>query len=97
MHAAMVERMELEESLARALRNDELLLHYQPILELRSQRLVGVEALVRWEHPTRGLLLPGEFIPIAEDSRLMLPLGRWILNAACMQAAAWRARAPTPG
>ena len=92
MHAAMVERMELEEALARALRNAELTLHYQPIFELRSQRLAGVEALVRWEHPTRGLLLPGEFIPIAEDSRLMLPLGRWVLRTACMQAAAWRAR-----
>ena len=76
--------------------SDELVLHYQPILELRSQRLVGVEALVRWQHPTRGLLLPGEFIPIAEDSRLMLPLGRWVLRAACMQAAAWR-REPRVG
>jgi diguanylate cyclase (GGDEF)-like protein len=92
MHAAMVERMELEESLARALRHAELTLHYQPIFELRSERLAGVEALVRWEHPTRGLLLPGEFIPVAEDSRLMLPLGRWVLRTACMQAAAWRAR-----
>jgi diguanylate cyclase (GGDEF)-like protein len=92
MHAAMVERMELEESLAKAMRNAELTLHYQPIFELRSERLAGVEALIRWEHPARGLLLPGEFIPIAEDSRLMLPLGRWVLRTACMQAAAWRAR-----
>ncbi len=92
MHAAMVERMELEESLVAALRDDELTLHYQPIYELRTERLAGVEALVRWEHPTRGLLLPGEFIPVAENTRLMLPLGRWILRTACMQAATWRAR-----
>ncbi len=92
MHVAMVERMELEESLAKALRGAELVLHYQPILELRSQRLAGVEALVRWMHPSRGLLLPGEFIPIAEDSRLMLPLGRWVLRNACEQAADWRRR-----
>jgi len=90
MHVAMVERLELEESLAKALRGAELVLHFQPILELRSQRLAGAEALVRWLHPQRGLLMPGEFIPIAEDSRLMLPLGRWVLRNACRQAAAWR-------
>jgi diguanylate cyclase (GGDEF)-like protein len=89
MHVAMVERLELEESLAKAMRASELVLHYQPILELRSERIAGVEALVRWMHPSRGLLLPGEFIPIAEDSRLMLPLGRWILRRACLQAAQW--------
>jgi diguanylate cyclase (GGDEF)-like protein len=90
MHVAMVERLELEEGLARALRSAELVLHYQPMLDVRSERLVGVEALVRWMHPTRGLLMPGEFIPIAEDSRLMLPLGRWVLAEACRQAAEWR-------
>ena len=63
MHVAMVERLELEESLAQALRGSELTLHYQPILELRSERLAGVEALVRWMHPTRGLLLPGRVHP----------------------------------
>ena len=92
MHVAMVDRLELEESLAQALRGSELTLHYQPIIELRSERLAGVEALVRWMHPTRGLLLPGEFIPMAEDSRLMLPLGRWVLRTACLQAAEWRRR-----
>ncbi len=95
MHVAMVERLELEESLAKALRGAELILHFQPIMELRSLRLAGVEALVRWQHPTRGLLLPGEFIPVAEDSRLMLPLGRWVLHNACMQAAEWRRRRPS--
>jgi diguanylate cyclase (GGDEF)-like protein len=91
MHVAMVERLELEGQLARALREHELLLHYQPIMDLRTRRLVGVEALVRWQHPERGLLMPGEFIPVAEDSRLIAPLGRWVLGAACEQAAAWRA------
>jgi diguanylate cyclase (GGDEF)-like protein len=94
MHLAMVERLELEEQLSLALQNDELLLHYQPVLDLTSQRLVGVEALVRWMHPTRGQLSPGEFIPVAEDSRLIGPLGRWVLRAACIQAAAWRAAYP---
>jgi diguanylate cyclase (GGDEF)-like protein len=91
MHVAMVERIELEGALATALREQELVLHYQPIFELATQQLVGVEALIRWEHPTRGLLLPGEFIPIAEESRLMAPLGRWVLSEALVQAARWRA------
>ena len=82
MHVAMVERLELEGALAKALRGAELVLHFQPILELRHQRLAGIEALIRWTHPTRGLLLPGEFIPVAEDSRLMVPLGRWVLQNA---------------
>jgi EAL domain-containing protein (putative c-di-GMP-specific phosphodiesterase class I) len=69
-----------------------MVLHYQPIVDLRTQRMAGVEALVRWEHPGRGLLLPGEFIPVAEDSRLMVPLGRWVLERACVQAAEWRER-----
>jgi diguanylate cyclase (GGDEF)-like protein len=94
MHVAVVERMELEEALAKALRGAELMLHYQPILDLTSRRLIGVEALVRWRHRTRGLLLPGEFVPIAEDSRLMAPLGRWVLESACRQASEWRARHP---
>jgi EAL domain-containing protein (putative c-di-GMP-specific phosphodiesterase class I) len=90
MHTAMVERIELEGALAAALREHELVLHYQPIFELATERLVGAEALIRWEHPIRGLLLPGEFIPVAEDSRLMAPLGRWVLAEACRQAARWR-------
>lgn len=92
MHVAVVERLELEESLAKALRSSEMILHYQPIVDLRTHRLAGVEALVRWDHPTRGLLMPGEFIPVAEDSRLMIPLGDWVLETACAQAAEWRVR-----
>jgi diguanylate cyclase (GGDEF)-like protein len=91
MHVAMVERIELEGALATALREEELVLHYQPIFELATQQLVGAEALIRWEHPTRGLLLPGEFIPVAEESRLMAPLGRWVLAEALAQASRWRA------
>ena len=90
MHTAMVERIELEGALASALREHELVLHYQPIFELATERLVGVEALIRWEHPVRGLLLPGEFIPVVEDTRLMAPVGRWVLAEACAQAAHWR-------
>jgi diguanylate cyclase (GGDEF)-like protein len=90
MHVAMVERIELEGALATALRERELVLHYQPIFELATEQLVGAEALIRWEHPTRGLLLPGEFIPIAEESRLMAPLGRWVLAEALAQADRWR-------
>jgi diguanylate cyclase (GGDEF)-like protein len=89
MHTAMVERIELEGALATALREHELVLHYQPIFELATELLVGVEALIRWEHPVRGLLLPGEFIPVVEDTRLMAPVGRWVLAEACAQASHW--------
>ena len=99
MHVAVVERLELEGALARALREGELTLEYQPIFDLVSRRTIGVEALVRWRHPGRGLLLPGEFIPVAEDGRLMAPLGRWVLEEACKQATRWGpdddGRAPT--
>jgi diguanylate cyclase (GGDEF)-like protein len=89
MHAAMVERLELEGELRLALRRGELRLAYQPIVRLLDGAIAGVEALVRWQHPRRGLLAPASFIPIAEDSRLVVPLGRWVLENACRQAAAW--------
>jgi len=75
-----------------ALQRDELELHYQPIVDLTTTTLVGAEALVRWQHPTRGLLLPAEFIDLAEDIGLIVPLGRWVLHEACRQAACWRKR-----
>ena len=95
MHAAVADRLELEGNLAQALRSNELVLHYQPILDLRSGRLVGIEALVRWRHPERGLLMPDQFVPLAEDSRLMAPLGRWVLATACREVADWRRAHPS--
>jgi len=83
-------RMQLNEQLAAALQRDELVLHYQPILELATQSMIGVEALVRWNHPERGLLPPGAFIEVAEGSGLIVELGGWVLRAAARQQAAWQ-------
>lgn len=83
------ERNRLTAALLAALDSDELVLHYQPVVSLPEGRLTGVEALVRWEHPTRGLLGPNEFIPGAEQTGLIVPLGRWVLREASRQAAAW--------
>jgi PAS domain S-box-containing protein/diguanylate cyclase (GGDEF)-like protein len=84
-----------EHELRDAIAGGQLRLVYQPIVALADAEVVGVEALVRWDHPSRGLLGPGDFIPLAEESRLVVPLGRWVLHEACLQAAAWQAaRAP---
>jgi diguanylate cyclase (GGDEF)-like protein/PAS domain S-box-containing protein len=84
-------RMHTESALRRALEVDELVLHYQPIFDLATMRVVGVEALLRWEHPTGGLLAPGDFISVAEDSGLIVPMGEWALREACMQVRQWNA------
>lgn len=84
-----VEVQSIEASLHLALERNEFLLHYQPKINLQSGAIVGVEALIRWQHPQRGLLLPGHFVSIAEDCGLILPIGRWVLREACLQAGAW--------
>lgn len=89
MHKAALERLELDRDLRRALRRGELVLHYQPTVELDSGRIVGAEALLRWHHPSRGLLPPGRFVGLAEETGLIVPIGGWILDTACVQAMAW--------
>ncbi len=87
MRAAVIERLELESDLRRALAEDQLVLHYQPIVELSSGTIVGAEALVRWRHPRRGLLAPGAFISLAEETGLIVPIGLWVIEEACRRVA----------
>jgi diguanylate cyclase (GGDEF)-like protein/PAS domain S-box-containing protein len=94
MRAAVIERLSVENDLRRATERGELQLLYQPIVSLESGALASVEALVRWDHPTRGLLEPAAFISIAEECGLIEPIGRWVLDSACAQAARWHAQHP---
>lgn len=90
MNVEAVEQLALRSDLRHALERSEFVLHYQPQIELATGRVVGAEALVRWNHPERGLVLPARFIPAAEESGLIIPLGAWVMHEACRQAAAWR-------
>src|SRR6185295_18440767 len=91
MHAAALDRMALTVDLEGALERRELFLLYQPVIELASGRMVGVEALLRWQHPKRGVVLPLDFIPAAEASGLIVPIGQWVLETACAQLTSWDA------
>ena len=84
------QRMQLESALRHAIEREQLVLHYQPQFDAQSKRLCGLEALVRWQHPERGLVPPAEFIQVAEDSGLIIELGRWVLRAACLQLVQWQ-------
>jgi diguanylate cyclase (GGDEF)-like protein len=90
MNASAVERLALESSLHKAVERGELMLHYQPKVDVKSGLIVGVEALARWEHPRLGLLSAGDFVPLAEETGLIVPLGEWALTEACRQMTAWR-------
>ncbi|MBV9606399.1 MAG: EAL domain-containing protein [Solirubrobacterales bacterium] len=94
MRGRAIERLRVENDLRRALERGELRLEYQPVVSLRNFSLVGVEALVRWRHPERGEIPPSDFIPIAEENGLIEPIGRWVLERACRQAAEWYAARP---
>jgi EAL domain-containing protein (putative c-di-GMP-specific phosphodiesterase class I) len=91
------DRLTLEMDLREALDLGQLFVAYQPTFDLRSRRVTGLEALLRWQHPTRGMLPPDDFIPVAEASGLIIPIGRWVLNEACRRGAQWRAHGHTIG
>lgn len=94
MHTQAVNRLNLETQLRKAFERDEFVLHYQPIMDIFKKQLVGFEALVRWQHPTRGLILPSEFIPITEETGMILRLDDWVINESCRQLSDWRNRFP---
>ncbi|WP_295409626.1 EAL domain-containing protein [uncultured Thiocystis sp.] len=96
MNARALERLDLERDLREAIREGGLALHYQPQVDLRNGQIIGAEALARWQHPRRGWISPGNFIPVAEESGLIGPLGKWVLHEACRQNQAWQAAGLPP-
>jgi EAL domain-containing protein (putative c-di-GMP-specific phosphodiesterase class I) len=90
MHAEAIRRIEIESELRAAVDEHQFVLHYQPTIDLRTHRLTGVEALVRWQHPVRGLVPPMDFIPLAEETGLIIPLGVWTIREACRQIKRWQ-------
>ncbi len=94
MHTRAVTLLQLETDLRQSLERDELLVYYQPIIDLATMRLMGFEALMRWNHPQRGIVPPGEFIPVSEETGLIIPMTLWILRKACHQMVEWQKRSP---
>jgi diguanylate cyclase (GGDEF)-like protein len=95
MHARAVSRLQLESDLRQAIEQKEFCVYYQPIVSLQTGRLAGFEALVRWNHPRRGLVSPADFIPVAEETGLIVPIGEWVLNEACARVRQWQSDSPS--